>query len=172
MTTTDDVPMPVIEDFWLTTSNIEHLDATTPVRWCLSAEARAKLVTDGAVRPMMVLITAHNRGTEEYPLWTKDNMYIVPLEAELTYVTFRAKGDNKLFAAICWHTEGELKTLRKEAHRDTYLIDRHSGRLSPKAFRSSENDITRLEFVAEHTFIVPDDPGPPEIRVTARPASA
>jgi hypothetical protein len=80
-----------------------QVDATVPVRWCISRET-AKMLQDKKVENPHLLLVVSNGGWEI-------SRYVVPLFNEMHYVQFLRPGENVIHATIVWY--GASKKLKK-----------------------------------------------------------
>ncbi len=71
-----------------------QVDATVPVRWCISQETAEMLQKAGVRDPQVVIVVEHD-GNEM-------DRYVVPLEKEMRYIQFRRPGNNVIHATIMW----------------------------------------------------------------------
>jgi hypothetical protein len=79
-----------------------QVDATVPVRWCISRETAEMLQKREIKDPQLVIVVEHD-GEEM-------DRYIVPLEKEMRYIQFRRPGNNVIHATIMWSAgQGPVK---------------------------------------------------------------
>lgn len=97
-TTTEQIPEEAIRLFTVQDED-GQVDATVPVRWCISRETAEMIQKRGISEPKLVIVVEHD-GRET-------DRYVVPLESEMRYIQFRRPGGNVIHATIVWGSEAE-----------------------------------------------------------------
>jgi len=154
----DEAGSPTLSDFRLLIEDPPeggYVDSTVPMGWCMSREAHDELIRRGAVNAQMVLVIAANRGSEAYPIWTAEEVTIVPFTAELEYISFVRPGLNRVFGMVVWEKNGDVKRLKRMIYNLGLQVDRWNGSMREYFLDAMEIDFERLHFIAQLDVDVP-----------------
>lgn len=82
-----------------------HVDATIPIRWCVSPALIDELKDKGFMDPQLLLVVQHPKqellsNDYTHDSWHDTSRYLVPIENEMRFVTFKRPGINRVVAVI------------------------------------------------------------------------
>ncbi len=81
------------------------MDATVPLRWCICPDIYQRLKEKAVKKPQLLLVVVDEFRGEERKL--------IPLENMMDYNMFQRPGKHRIFAAIVWDEEDDVKSLKK-----------------------------------------------------------
>jgi hypothetical protein len=94
-----------------------QVDSVVPLRWCIS-RATAEMIQERQIEDPQLVIVIENGGKEM-------DRFIVPLEDQMRYISFRRPGTNVVHATIMWPKSNDSvkKVLTKRFDDGTFRVD-------------------------------------------------